>query len=121
MKKIIELANENLRNLAPPVHGGVSSNDMAQAGRKRDEILDFSANLNPLGVPLSVIDSLKMNLDQIYDYPDSRCTELGELVAGKIDGVFKENLIFGNGSAEVIHLFSEVFIEGGDRISVQLC
>ena len=46
------------------IHGG-------DVYRHRD-VLDFSANMNPLGTPQSVIDAAAESLKEICNYPDIR-------------------------------------------------
>jgi len=114
MKSILRLVREEVKNLNPCVHGGEVWKVMNLTGLRREEILDFSANLNPLGPPQTAIESIKRNIDQIKVYPDSNCTTLREMIAQKLGGITKDNVLVGNGSTELIHLFTEVFIEGGD-------
>ena len=51
-------------------HGG----NVKEMGRNYNmdwkRIIDFSANINPLGMPKSVKDSIKENLEEIEKYPD---------------------------------------------------
>ena len=39
-----------------------------------ENILDFSANINPLGTPDSVKRAIIDSVDSIYNYPDPYCT-----------------------------------------------
>ena len=43
--------------------------------------VDFSANLNPLGIPAGVKDVLRQNVDAVARYPDPACTQLVEALA----------------------------------------
>ena len=43
--------------------------------------LDFSASLNPLGMPASVIQALRDNVDHFSRYPDPACRQLTEAIA----------------------------------------
>ena len=87
---------------------------MNLTGLRREEILDFSANLNPLGSPQTAIEAIKRKLDQVFIYPDSDSTGLRETIVKNFEEINKDNVIVGNGSTELIHLFAEVFIERGD-------
>ena len=67
------------------------------------EVLDFSSNINPLGVPLSYRKALIANIDDYTKYPDIKFTELRKSIA-KYLGI--ENVDFvvpGNGAIEIIY------------------
>ncbi len=114
MKSILRLARKEMRSLKPCVHGGEVWEVMERNDLRMEEILDFSANINPLGPPLSALESIKRNLWRIPYYPDSDSTALREAIAKYLGDINKDNVVVGNGSTELIHLFAEVFIERGD-------
>ncbi len=62
--------------------------------------LDFSVNVNPLGIPKRVEDALHQAVVRCQEYPDIRAFELKEEVAKQLE-VPKEYLLFGNGASEV--------------------
>ncbi|KJS80177.1 MAG: hypothetical protein JM58_19025 [Peptococcaceae bacterium BICA1-8] len=68
-------------------------------------LLDFSANINPLGPPEVVYDVIKNNLDKISQYPDSRNLELKKVLAEHLKIPF-ENITLGNGASELIFLIT---------------
>ena len=51
-------------------HGGGVDRAMHELGLIRAQIADFSASINPLGVPLVVQQALRQALDRISDYPE---------------------------------------------------
>ncbi|RLG94907.1 hypothetical protein DRO37_04155 [Candidatus Bathyarchaeota archaeon] len=114
MNSILRFARREVRDLRPCIHGGEVWEVTSRTGLRRDEILDFSANVNPLGPSPLALESIKNNLDCIPYYPDSDCNLLREAIAKYLGDVSRENVILGNGSTEIIHLFAEVFIERGD-------
>lgn len=63
--------------------------------------LDFSANINPLGMPNSVSTAAKNAVDHADVYPDVNCTELKNAIS-KRENIPCENIICGNGAAELI-------------------
>lgn len=67
-------------------------------------ILDFSSNINPLGVPQKFIDVAKENFDKLTNYPDPYYIELREKI-GEHNSVTKENIIVGNGATEILFLY----------------
>ncbi|HEX7055649.1 MAG TPA: threonine-phosphate decarboxylase CobD [Bacilli bacterium] len=64
---------------------------------------DFSANINPLGPPQSVIAALQSGLREISAYPDPAHRQLRSGLAGRL-GVSPEQLLIGNGAAECMAL-----------------
>jgi threonine-phosphate decarboxylase len=79
---------------------------MAGASKKyglpERDFLDFSASINPLGPSPAVYGAISGELWRIRHYPDPDCGELPALLAGHL-GVDKENLLLGNGGAELIY------------------
>ena len=71
--------------------------------------MDFSSNINPAGMPVSVKSALKKKLNKIENYPDLHSSEL---ISGlkKYTGLSKSNLIVGNGAIEIIYNFCSAFL-----------
>lgn len=63
--------------------------------------LDYSANINPLGTPESVIRAAQESILRAANYPDTRCRELKKGLAQK-EGVKEQQIVCGNGAAELI-------------------
>ncbi|WP_283682199.1 pyridoxal phosphate-dependent aminotransferase [Parablautia sp. Marseille-Q6255] len=63
--------------------------------------LDFSANCNPLGTPLSVQRAAVKSIEQIAHYPQVGCVPLRAAIA-EYEAVRPEQVICGNGAAELI-------------------
>lgn len=82
-------------------HGGNIYEVAQKLGIQPTEILDFSANINPLGVPASFRKALIENISMIENYPDPNYEQL-------IDGMSKYHQIspscitVGNGATEII-------------------
>ncbi len=84
-----------------PVHGGANIAELRALGLRPDDVLDFSASVNPLGAPPGARTAmLGVNL---ASYPDPACTELREALARR-HCVSPEQILVGNGSTELIHL-----------------
>lgn len=66
------------------------------------EMLDFSASLNPLGMPEQVAQAAKDAVAESAAYPDPDCTALRRAIAG-MDGVPAEYIFCGNGAAELLN------------------
>lgn len=63
--------------------------------------VDFSANINPLGLPRGVKEAVKHALRDCVNYPDPFCRELAQ-ATGKYLNVPQEYLFFGNGAADIL-------------------
>jgi threonine-phosphate decarboxylase len=89
-----------------PRHGGDLT--LAQRNYQRLQLIDFSANMNPLGPPQSAWQALLDNLSGIVNYPDPYALGLKNALAGYL-GVEPANLALGNGSIELIYLLPRIF------------
>lgn len=83
------------------VHGGNIYKFAAQKGISPDAVLDFSANINPLGLSRLGAEALIDQWEGLIHYPDPHNTELRAITAQRL-GVPTENLLFGNGAAELL-------------------
>lgn len=63
--------------------------------------LDFSSNINLLGIPAGVIQAAKKGVELSYHYPDTECHELREAIS-RAEKIPKEQIICGNGAADLI-------------------
>lgn len=72
---------------------------------RHKNIIDFSANINPLGTPQNVIEAAANSLQYISNYPDIYCSDLRQAVS-QYEKVSPQWLIFGNGAAELIFLLT---------------
>lgn len=82
-----------------PVHGGdIYSEQNKGSGQN---LVDYSANVNPLGLPASVKEAIKNSIKNCVNYPDPLCRELTEKLARHLN-VKKEQLFISNGAADVL-------------------
>jgi len=70
----------------------------------KNDILDYSSNINPLGVPQKFIDIAKESFDKLISYPDPYYIELRKKIA-KFNSVDMNNIIVGNGATEILFLY----------------
>ncbi|MBY0527599.1 MAG: pyridoxal phosphate-dependent class II aminotransferase [Gemmataceae bacterium] len=77
-------------------------------GAPRTGMLDFSASINPLGPPESVLRVLRRELPSITHYPDPECRALTERLA-KEHQVEPNQIVVGNGSNELIYAIARAF------------
>ena len=69
--------------------------------RNRNVELDFSINVNPLGMPNFVWEAAMKSIALSTRYPDSTCGALRARMS-ELTGIPGEMMIFGNGAAELI-------------------
>lgn len=75
-----------------PVHGGdIYRNDVK---------LDFSVNINPLGVDKKIKSKLNISLDDISNYPDPDQMRLKIAIADRFQ-LSEDNVVCGNGASEL--------------------
>ncbi len=79
---------------------------------KGKELLDFSSNINPLGVPKSFTNNLQEAVENIKVYPDIQYRQSKGYIANylkKESGVYfnQEDLVLGNGAGEIIDIAIE--------------
>lgn len=91
------------------VHGG--------QGWKLADIEDYSQNLNPLGPPPGLSDSIAGAIGSTGHYPDADCTGLREKI-GRMYGLEAENVTMGAGSSEIIRDFPNVFVRPGGSVLI---
>jgi L-threonine-O-3-phosphate decarboxylase len=88
-------------SLVRPHHGGNLTWAAALAGCRPQEILDFSASINPLGPPPSVLDAIAQHLGDIQAYPDPHAAELRQQLS-LFHQVPMDWVMVGNGAAELL-------------------
>lgn len=113
MRKVEDLAREEIRKLKRCIHGGEVWDIALQTGRSVEDFVDFSSSVNPLGPSPKALTAAKEAFSRLAFYPDSNSTSLRETLASHY-GVKKSNVIVGNGSTELIYLYAEVFLKQGD-------
>lgn len=69
-------------------------------------LLDFSANINPLGTPPGVLKAVEESLPELLHYPDPYCRKLVHRIAA-FEDVPESFILCGNGAAELIYSYCE--------------
>jgi threonine-phosphate decarboxylase len=88
-------------------HGGQVFGAARLRGVPPDLLLDFSANINPLGPSTKALQRLQRDLPLIRFYPDTKNSELRDLVANEA-GIDGDCILFGNGATPLLHLIPRV-------------
>ncbi len=81
-------------------HGGDIYSGASPLGRW----LDYSANINPLGMADSVKNSIMASIDGLVHYPDPQGRELKQAISAHYN-IPVENIILGNGAAELFYMY----------------
>lgn len=85
------------------VHGGNIYEDTPADGW-----LDFSANINPLGLPASAQRAIAAHIGDVIHYPDPAARGLRSALTAAF-AVPQEAMVLGNGAAELFYLFFQTF------------
>ena len=94
-----------------PVHGGLNVAELESLGLRPEEVIDFSASINPLGPSPRVLEAAQ----SVYlgAYPDPDCLKLREAI-GDVLEVKPTQVLPGNGSTELIHLLARAYLGADD-------
>jgi threonine-phosphate decarboxylase len=84
-------------------HGGTVFATARRLGVAPEELLDFSASINPLGPVPGVREALAAAFDRLVHYPDSGAAGLVAALAGG-HGLAPSQVCVANGSTELIYL-----------------
>lgn len=84
-------------------HGGNPLTDLARLNLPERKIIDFSVNLNPLGMPEVISKNWGALINGVQDYPDIDARGISEFFTYKT-GVPASEFLAGNGSTELIYL-----------------
>ena len=118
---ITRFVRQEVRGCAPCAHGG----RIAEYAHSAQPVIDFSANLNPMGMP--DVPTTIREIEGIFYYPDNNYPELRAVSADFVDAcsrtcgttrITAENIVPANGSSELIRLFAETVIERGDSVII---
>ncbi|WP_432665702.1 threonine-phosphate decarboxylase CobD [Wukongibacter baidiensis] len=82
-------------------HGGNIYEIAKQYGIDENEILDYSANINPLGIPSKFKETIISRIDVIENYPDPDYKDLVSAIA-RYNDIDEKFIIPGNGATEII-------------------
>lgn len=85
------------------IHGGNIYKAAGLFGLNAYEIIDFSASINPLGVPKSVLAAIRDRMKYLCNYPDPDAKDLTRSIAEHF-AVDPQSILCGNGSTELIYL-----------------
>jgi threonine-phosphate decarboxylase len=91
-------------SLPATVHGGQLRQLAARFGVAAEQLLDFSANINPAGPPRSSLAAIQRSLDDpatLESYPDLELSELRKTISDCL-GIAPESVAIANGFAPLL-------------------
>jgi histidinol-phosphate/aromatic aminotransferase/cobyric acid decarboxylase-like protein len=83
-------------------HGGNLNALAGRLGCKAEDILDFSANINPLGPPEQLWHLLAARLPDIVHYPDPEAVELVKAISNHY-WIGSNQIVTGNGTSDLLY------------------
>lgn len=86
------------------LHGGYRHKASQETGFPVDQWLDFSANINPFGIPEGIKRAMEEGMEELIHYPDPDCLALTKALA-KWEQVEEERIFCGNGGADVLYRY----------------
>lgn len=103
-----------IKSHKPAPHGGLFS-----ITNPKNDILDFSSNVNPLGPSPNVIKAIKKNLKSLEIYPDPNSLELKKKIQ-KYTKIHITQIVIGNGATEIINNFCQAFLSSKTSVLIPI-
>jgi histidinol-phosphate aminotransferase len=110
--KTVEQVPDYIRRLVPYAPGKPIEEVEREYGIAQS--IKLASNENPLGPSPLALQAIREKLTQLHLYPDGDCFYLKAALAARLN-VGADELIFGNGSNELIELAVRTFMRPGDE------
>lgn len=82
-----------------------------------DDVIKLASNENPLGPSKKAVEAMKEAASGVHIYPHGDCYVLKEALSDRL-GVNEEELMFGNGSDDILKFIGEAFVNAGEEVIV---
>ncbi|MGE0683848.1 MAG: threonine-phosphate decarboxylase CobD [Candidatus Binatia bacterium] len=92
----------------PLTHGGNVYAFARALGVEPEDVLDFSASINPLGLPQGARQAYRRALQKVIHYPEPYAETLRQAL-GEHHGIAPTSVLVGNGSTQLIYLIARKF------------
>ncbi len=102
-------------HVEPVTHGALDFAELERLGIHPDEVLDFSVNSNPFGPSPQVWKAIRQT--PLERYPDRESIALRRALSQRLD-VPAEQIVVGNGTAELIQLAAFAFLQRGENVLI---
>ncbi len=106
---------KNILNFQPYIPGKPIDDVRREFNLKR--VIKIASNENPLGPSPKAVHAIKRMINKIHIYPDGYCFELRKKIA-EVYNVAENQIIFGNGTDEIIELIGKTFLNPEDEIII---
>ncbi|MFQ5432519.1 MAG: histidinol-phosphate transaminase [Nitrospinota bacterium] len=115
MMNLKKLVPDYIRNIKPYEPGKPVEEVERELGIRRS--IKMASNENPIGPSPKAIKAMAKAAKKVNYYPEGDCYYLRKKMIKKL-GIKSEELIFGNGSNEIIELMTRCFARPGDNIVI---
>lgn len=105
---------DNIAAINPYIPGKPIEEVRRELGLK-GRIIKLASNENPLGPSKLAVKAIRKAIKEICLYPDDGCYALGKKLS-KCLGISDNQLIFGNGSVDIIEYIFKSFVVPGDHV-----
>jgi histidinol-phosphate/aromatic aminotransferase/cobyric acid decarboxylase-like protein len=95
------------------VHGGPIAAQLRRLGIDREQVLDFSVNVNPYGPAPAMRAAIRAARVDVY--PDPSAYE-ARVALGKAGGVAPERIVLGNGGADLLWTLARLLLSPGQTV-----
>ena len=112
---LMQAANPNIFKIKPYVPGKPINEVRRELGLK--SVIKLASNENPYPPSPKVLAAMNAAAREVNRYPDGGCFLLRRILAKKL-GIDDDQLIFGNGSDEIIVLAVKAFAAKGDEVII---
>ena len=109
------LVRKNILKVKPYTPGKPIEEVQREFGLK--DVIKLASNENCFGPSPKALSAVRKNLGKINRYPDASSFYLKKKMAGFL-GVKEENLVFGNGSDEIIVLAIKTFVDKNHEVLI---
>ncbi|MDD5005661.1 MAG: histidinol-phosphate transaminase [Candidatus Omnitrophica bacterium] len=89
--------------------------DLVQREMGIKKVIKLASNENPFGVSPKAKKAIQKSLNEVFRYPDGSCYYLKNTLAKKLR-LSPDNILFGNGSDEIIDIIIKTFLNAGEEV-----
>lgn len=112
---VSDLAPDYISAIAP-YQGGKPTSELArEMGLNEADIVKLASNENPLGMSPKAQMAMDEAIADVARYPDGNSYLLRDVVANKF-GVKNDQIVFGNGSNDILELAARAFVQPNDEV-----
>ncbi|TDX53314.1 histidinol-phosphate transaminase [Orenia marismortui] len=108
-----KIVREEIMNLKPYIPGKPIEEVKRELGL--DQVIKLASNENPLGPSTQAIEQMKEAINKVNIYPDGNVHNLRSKLSTNL-GVESDQLIFGNGSDELLVMLGQAFMRSDDEV-----